>query len=83
MAPTKKKTQPSPKRTRSSPNPQAIKIVKAIRKTQSLNKVTPSCSSPVSVKKKAISENLKKKLSKKKKQVDSKKKNIVKKRQKD
>ena len=67
MAPPKKKTQASHKKAKSSPNTTAMRVVKAIRKTQSLNKVNPSCSSPISVKKNPISENLKKKLSKKKK----------------
>lgn len=70
MAPQKKKTQPSPRKAKSSPNPTAVRLVNALRKTQSMNKGSPSSSSPKSVKKKPISEKLKKKLSKKKSKVD-------------
>lgn len=55
--------------TRSSLDPTTINVIRALRKTRSLNNKTPdpSSSSPVSVKRNAISENLQKKLTKKRK----------------
>lgn len=62
-----KKTKPS------SSHPCTLNVIKALRKTRSLNNETPiptptpSCSSPISVKKKPISEKLQKQISKKRK----------------
>ena len=61
------------KRTRSSSHPTTMNVIRALRKTRSLNNQTPamtptpSTSSPKSVKKKPISEILQKKISKNKK----------------
>lgn len=64
MAPSKK--------THSCPNPKTMRVVRAIKRTQSSKSLNhfPSSSSPDSVKKKSISANLQKKLSNKRKQVD-------------
>ena len=78
MAPSRKNTQsaqPSHKKARSSPNPSAVRLAKAIRKARSVNinrsknmESIPESSSLVSVKKNPISNNIQKKLSKKNKQ---------------
>lgn len=64
MTSSKKKS----KTAKSSPNLDPLTVIRAIRKTQS-SITSPSSSSPKSVNRKAISENLQKKLTKKKKQV--------------
>lgn len=82
MSPSKKTKLASEKKssqkTKSAPNPVATKLLNALKKnkaveTVSMKKKTVSCpqnSSPQSVKKKAISSNLKNKISKKRKRAD-------------
>lgn len=74
---TKASPRTSHKKTHSSPNPATLRVFRAIKKTRSMNGlrpksvITPSTSSPVSVKKNPISENLKKQMSKKRKKLDT------------
>lgn len=66
---TESKSTEFKKTTRSSPHPTTMNVIRALRKTRSLNNETPTPSSsyPESVKRKPISENLRKEISKKRK----------------
>ncbi|KAL8099890.1 hypothetical protein AgCh_032225 [Apium graveolens] len=56
------------KKTRSSPHPRTMSVLRALRKTKSMNcEISAPLSSPPKTVKKAISENLQKKISKKRK----------------